>query len=153
MGFVGHAFWWVAINSNGIGVRVESDQWGCRLEHCLALEGQVGMSPGGRTQEVLEKSFHAMTNLVGSKERQKEVGHSTQVNKFWPTSSSTSYHHLHSHLPRLPYQDLGNDDLHDGSLAPPGEISHHLSYRIKRYKIPARKYQDKTKNSGATMLR
>jgi hypothetical protein len=33
-----------------------------------------------------------------------------------------SYNHLHTMLPRLPYQQLGNNDLQDGTLAPPGEL-------------------------------
>ncbi len=43
------------------------------MERCLALEGQVGVSPGGRTGEASEKSFNMTTNLVGNKERQKKI--------------------------------------------------------------------------------
>ena len=73
MGFVGHASQCVAIDSNKIGVRIESDWRGCRLERRFALEGHVGVSPGGRTEEASEKSFDMTTNLVGSKEHQKKV--------------------------------------------------------------------------------
>jgi hypothetical protein len=63
----------MAINSNRVGVRIESDRWGRRLERCLALEGQLGVGPGGRTKKASEKNFDTTTNLVGGKERQKKV--------------------------------------------------------------------------------
>ena len=65
----------MAIDSDGIGVRVKSDRQGCRLECCLALEDPVGRSPGGRTEEASEKSFHATTNHVDIKECWKEVSY------------------------------------------------------------------------------
>ena len=61
----------MAIDSNRIGVRIKFDRQGRRLERHLALEGQAGLSPGGRTKEVSEKSFDTTTNLVGGKEHQK----------------------------------------------------------------------------------
>ena len=73
MGFVGHAFQCVAINPNRVGVRIESNRQGCRLEHCLALEGHMRVGPGGWTGEVLEKNFDTTTNLIGGKERRKKV--------------------------------------------------------------------------------
>ncbi len=41
--------------------------------HRLSLEGQMGVVPGGRTEEAVEKDFDATTNLVGGKERRKKV--------------------------------------------------------------------------------
>jgi hypothetical protein len=55
----------MAINSNRVGVRIESDRQGHRLECCLALEGQMGVDPGGLTGEVSEKNFDTTNNLVG----------------------------------------------------------------------------------------
>ena len=63
----------MAIDSNRIGVRIESDRGGRRLERCLALEGQVGVGPGGWTRDASEKDFDTTTNLVGGKERLKKV--------------------------------------------------------------------------------
>jgi hypothetical protein len=43
------------------------------LKRHLALEGQMGVDPGGWTKEALEKRLHLTTNLEGGEERQEEV--------------------------------------------------------------------------------
>ncbi len=58
---------------NRVGVRIESDRWGRGLKHCLTLEGQMGVDPGGWTGEASEKCLHSTTNLEGGEERREEV--------------------------------------------------------------------------------
>jgi hypothetical protein len=58
---------------NRVGVRVESDRWGHRLECRLTFEGQMGVDPGGWTKEASEKRLHLTTNLEGGEERREQV--------------------------------------------------------------------------------
>ena len=72
----------MAIDPNRVGVRIKSDRWGRRLEHCLTLEGQMGVDPGGWTGEASEKRLHSKTNLEGGEERREEVS-SHGCSTFW----------------------------------------------------------------------
>jgi len=46
-----------------------------------------------------------------------------------PIPQHPTYLHLHPAPSRLPYQDLGNDDRKNGSLASPGETSGHSLHK------------------------
>ena len=58
----------------------------------------------------------------------------------------TNDHHLHSHLPRLPYQNLGNSDLKVGSLLPPGETSHNLLHKNQMIQDSCEKLSSQKQN-------
>ena len=93
-------------------------------------------------------SVHLEHN-VSMQERSWAIGYRT-TNLVLPFYQLSTNHHLCSIPLRLTYQNLGNGNLQDCSLAPPGETSSVIRCKkIKRYKIPVRKCQDKNKTSGA----
>ena len=59
------------------------------------------------------------------------IGHGSR-NFYLPLLQLPTDLHHHPTSPRLPYQDLGNGNHQIGSLASPGETSHHLSHKNQK---------------------
>ncbi len=104
----------------------EGPQQGQLCCHCLSghhhhqplLRGPLGHSckPGQRRMMVCT-SMHLEydVSMHGWAIRHRTTNHDL------PLCSIPSNNHLHTVPPRLPYQELGNNNPQDGSMAPPGE--------------------------------
>jgi hypothetical protein len=109
----------------------EGPQQGQLCCHCLSghhhhlplLRGPLGHSCEHRQRRMMVRtSMHLEydVSMHGWAIRHRTTNHDL------PLYSIPSNNHLHTVPPCLPYQELGNDNLQDGSLAPPGETSRYL---------------------------